>query len=442
MLALARLVTWWILRTLFAVEYHGVGNVPLQGAVIIAGNHPSYLDPVLVGMPVKRRIRFMAWDALFRVPVLGSVMRSFGAFPVDLTRGKGEAAYLEARRILTEGEALGIFPEGQRSESGPMGDLKSGAARLAIETGAPIIPVTIGGAYRAWPKWKLLPKPAKIIVRFHRPIVLDPEERVARRDDRELQKRVTQEVADRINRSLMPALRGSEGLEKRYRQPPSHIRSYEWAPLLVALIATSISLFRGSVGWKAIWIPCLAYFAYLAADLALIPPSRFAKWVRNSMPVWLIFAWHFPLTRAVGIDSGAMLVWLLGILLAVFFVFFYEDYLNLQKFVRGIVVVYYFSLLLQLFWPHELGLFAAMLSFIILFTLIFRVTFRWVMATTLGLMLLLASLGTVEPRTPLLGFVTLGALAIVYLKSFASIAYDVRRELVRSASEASAKEAT
>jgi 1-acyl-sn-glycerol-3-phosphate acyltransferase len=435
MIALVRLISWWILRTLFAVEYHGVENVPLHGAVIIAGNHPSYLDPVLVGLPVKRPLRFMAWDALFGVPVLGALIRSLGAFPVDITRGKGEAAYLEARRILTQGEALGIFPEGQRSERGPMGDLRSGTARLAIETGAPIIPVTIGGGYRAWPKWKLLPKPAKIIVRFHRSIILDPEERQARRDDREFQKQVTQDIADRINRSLAPALRGSEGLERRYRQPPSHIRSYEWAPLAVAIIATVISLVRGSVDWIAIWVPSLAYGAYLAADLALIPPSRLAKWVRNSMPIWLIFSWHFPLTRALAIDPGVMLVWLVGILLGVFFVFFYEDYFNLQKFVRGIVVVYYFSLVLQLLLPHALGLFAAMLSFIIIFTLTFRVTFRWVIATTLGLMLLLATLGTLEPRAPLTAYLILGALTILYLQSFASLAYDVRRQLVRSSQD-------
>jgi hypothetical protein len=127
-----------------------------------------------------------------------------------------------------------------------------------------------------------------------------------------------------------------------------------------------------------------------------------------------------------------MLLWLVGILLAVFFVFFYEDYLNLQKFVRGIVVVYYFSLLLQLLWPHELGLFAAMLSFIIIFTLLFRVTFRLAIAATLMLMLLLALVGTVEPRTPLLAYLALGAVTIGYLKSFASLAYDVRRQLVRS----------
>ncbi len=430
MLAVARLIGWWVLRTLFSVEYHGVVNVPLEGPVIIAGNHPSYLDPLLVGLPVKRTMRFMAWDALFHVPLLGFVIRKLGAFPVDLRKGKGEAAYFEARRILNEGDVLGIFPEGQRSETGPMGELRTGAARLAIETGAPIVPVTIGGAYRAWPKWKLLPKPAKIIVRFHSPLVLDPVECARRRDDRDFHRAVMQDVAARINRSLAPALRGSNAWERRYRQPPSHIRSYEWAPLLAALIATFISWRRGDINWLAIWLPAAAYGIYLAADLVLIRPSRFAKWARNSMPVWLILIWHFPLTAAVSVHSGAMNGWLLAVLLAVFFLFFYEDYFNLQKFVRGMVVVYYISLALQLRWQHELGLLVAFLSFVIVFSQWFGVTFRWVISITVALVLLLSLVGSLDPLRPLIAYVLLAVATIAYLQTFSTFAYDVRRQLL------------
>src|SRR5262245_64995830 len=154
--SIARLIIYPLFRVLFSVENHGVENVPEEGAVIIAGNHPSYLDPVLVALPIKRKIRFMAWDALFKIPLLGQVIKAVGAFPVDIRRGRGEAAYHEARRVLESGEALGVFPEGQRSDQAAMGDLRAGVARLAVETGAPIVPVTIGGAMRAWPKWKLL----------------------------------------------------------------------------------------------------------------------------------------------------------------------------------------------------------------------------------------------------------------------------------------------
>src|ERR1041384_1279168 len=170
MLNFIKILVYPIFKILFAVEHHGLENVPQKGAVILAGNHPSYLDPILVALPIKRVIRYMAWDALFKVPLLGPLIKSLGAFPVDIRRGKGEAAFREACKVLESGYALGIFPEGQRSEMGPMGEVRTGTARLAIETGATIVPITIGGASRAWPKWKLLPKPARIIVRYHTPV--------------------------------------------------------------------------------------------------------------------------------------------------------------------------------------------------------------------------------------------------------------------------------
>src|SRR5262245_48891840 len=95
-----KLILLPLFKILFAVEYHGLENIPKTGAVILAGNHPSYLDPVLIGLPLKRFIRFMAWDALFKVPFLGWLIRKLGAFPVDIGRGKGEAAFREACRVL------------------------------------------------------------------------------------------------------------------------------------------------------------------------------------------------------------------------------------------------------------------------------------------------------------------------------------------------------
>src|SRR5262245_56228159 len=239
--SIIKLIVFPLFRVLFSVENHGVENVPEEGAVIIAGNHPSYLDPLLVGLPIGRRIRFMAWDALFKVPLLGQIIEAVGAFPVDIHKGRGEAAYRQALRVLESGEALGVFPEGQRSDQAAMGDLRAGVARLAIETGAPIVPVTIGGAMRAWPKWKLLPRPAKIVVRYHEPIRLSEEDRAANRDNREFQRQVTERVAMSVNRSLLPSIRGAESLERWYQQPPSHVRSYEWAPVVVTMIAIIVA---------------------------------------------------------------------------------------------------------------------------------------------------------------------------------------------------------
>lgn len=418
-----------LFRVLFTVEYHGLQHIPESGAVILAGNHPSYLDPVLVMLPVKRQIRFMAWDALFKVPLLGQIIRAAGAFPVDIRKGKGEAAFREALRVLNGGDALGIFPEGQRSEQAAMGELRTGVARLAVDTGAPIVPITIGGATRAWPKWKLLPRSAKIIVRYHPPIRLDENERLARRADKEYHQEVMQLVAQRINRSLTPAIRGGQGYEKWYRRPPSHIRSYEWSPLLASLITTLVAHRRGTLAqtWLGIVLPVALYYLYLAADLALIPPSRLAKWIRNSMPIWLILAWHYPLTSALDVPAGARNLWLAGAALAAFFPFFYEDYFSLQKFVRGVVVSYYVSLWLQLGWPHELGTLVAVLLFITLFVFWDHVIYRGLIAVVMCAVTFGSLWFSSEPKLPLLAYAVLALAANFYLQAFSSIAYDIRR---------------
>ncbi len=429
LLRLLKSIGWPLFRVLFAVEYHGVENIPARGAVIIAGNHPSYLDPVLVLLPVKRRIRFMAWDALFKVPVLGQLIRAFGSFPVDIRKGKGESAFREAVKVLDSGDALGIFPEGQRSEQGPMGELRTGVARLAIETGAAIVPVTIGGAYRAWPKWKLLPKPAKIIVKYHPPIQLDETDRTARRDDKEFHQQVMASVAESINRSLTPSLRVHDAYDRWYSQPPSNIRSYEWAPLIAVIVTLLVSLSRNTIRetWLGVWLPAVGYYLYLAADLALVKPGRFAKWVRNTMPVWLILIWHALLCPALAVPSGERNEWLVAAALAALFPFFYEHYFTLQKFVRGLVAGYYFSMVLMLFWPHGLGTLVTVLGFIAVFVLSFKVIYRWLIAAVMLAVIAAAVWLTESPRSLLLAYAALAVAMIAYLQTFVSFAYDIRR---------------
>ena len=429
LLRLLKSIGWPLFRARFAVEYHGVENIPERGAVIIAGNHPSYLDPVLVMLPVKRKIRFMAWDALFKVPVLGQLIRAMGSFPVDIRKGKGESAFREAVKVLSSGDALGIFPEGQRSEEGPMGELRTGVARLAVETGAAIVPVTIGGAYRAWPKWKLLPKPAKIIVRYHPPIELSEADRSARREDKEFHQQVMQQVAERINRSLTPSLRVHDAYERWYSQPPSNIRSYEWAPLIAVVVTLLVSLSRNTIHetWLGVWLPAVGYYFYLMADLALIKPSRFAKWIRNTMPVWLILVWHFPLCSALAVPTGERNLWLVVAALAALFPFFYEHYFTLQKFVRGLVASYYFSMVLRLFRPHGLGTLVTVLGFIAVFVLSFKVIYRWLIAAVMLAVVAAAVWLTESPGAPLLAYGALAVAMIAYLQTFVSFAYDIRR---------------
>jgi len=422
-------IGWAIFKMVFSVEYQGVENIPAGGAVIIAGNHPSYLDPVLVGLPVNRPIRFMAWDALFRIPLLGQLITALGAFPVDIRKGRGEHAYREALRILQGGEILGIFPEGQRSEKGPMGELRTGVARLAIEAGAPVVPVTIGGAVRAWPKYRLLPKPAKIVVRFHQPIRLDKGEMQARGSDRQYHAEIMEKVAESINRSLIPSLRSAGWIEKWYQEPPSNIRTYEWAPLIALVTGIIILALRGTLNdnWARIILPAVMYYLYLIADLMFIPPSRSAKWLRNSMPITLILFWHQFLTKGLSLPAGEYRALLVMTGLTVFFIFFYEDYFKLQKFVRGIVVSYYFSLVLLLKWPHGLGTFTSIIVFILIFAIWYQVRQRWLVISLTAAVQLAGLWLYNEARLPLVWFAALSLGVNIYLQTFVSIAYDIRR---------------
>ena len=418
-----------IFKVMFAVEYSGIENVPKEGAIILAGNHPSYLDPVLVALPIRRTIRYMAWDALFKVPVLGWMIRALGAFPVDIRKGKGESAFFEACRVLKEGFALGIFPEGQRSEQGPMGELKTGVARLAIETDAVIVPITIAGASRAWPKWRLLPKPARILVRYHTPVRLQLADKEEARNDRDLQRQIMNDVAESINRSLAPALHSDARFERWYKQPPSHIRIYEYVPLIAAVISSLITLGRGTFAgvWVKLWLPVLLYYLYIVADLLLIKPARLAKWARNSMPVWLLILWHRWLTEALNIPIGEKSLLLAALTVAAFFVFFWQDYFRLQKFVRGLVAVYYLSLALLLHWSHPLGLFVAISIYLIAFSLYFQTLYYPITGiVALGALGFVLGTGTTW-NWSLWSYAVLGVLAIAYLQTFITAAYDIRR---------------
>jgi len=156
----------------FRIEFHGSERVPLDGPVILAPNHASYLDPIWVSIPVRRRLRYMTWDRMFRIPLLGPLLRAFGAFPVNVKIGDRGALRLSLEH-LQQGGALMIFPEGSRTRTGEMLPFKHGMIRLALESGAPIIPVTIVGGYRALSPQMRFPRPTKVKVYYHVPLSLN-----------------------------------------------------------------------------------------------------------------------------------------------------------------------------------------------------------------------------------------------------------------------------
>jgi 1-acyl-sn-glycerol-3-phosphate acyltransferase len=172
---LSRFFVSRLFRLYFRIEFKGVENVPREGAMIVAPNHVSYIDPMWVSIPLDRPLRYMTWDKMVGLPLLGKVMRAYGAFPVKVDTPSGDRAALRhSLDQLRTGGGLMIFPEGGRTRDGKLMPFKPGVIRLALDTGVPIVPVTIIGGYEAYAAHHLFPRPYKLKVIYHKPIKLSP----------------------------------------------------------------------------------------------------------------------------------------------------------------------------------------------------------------------------------------------------------------------------
>ena len=187
---LTRLVLAPCIRLLYRPRCVGAKSVPARGPAIIAANHFSYLDPLLVAYCLERRLRFMAMSQLFEGP-LRVLMPYLGAFPVR--RGaEGEETFKTAHAVLRDDDVVGIYPEGGRSPPGRLRDPKPGVGRLALESGAPVIPTAIAGSEEVR-HWRRLHFPA-ITIRYGEPIVFDPVEDPSREQAQAAAERIFDEV--------------------------------------------------------------------------------------------------------------------------------------------------------------------------------------------------------------------------------------------------------
>lgn len=170
---LAKFAVRAMVRIVWRARVVGTHNVPLQGPLIVACNHVSYLDPPAMGCLCPRRISYMAKKELFAIPLLGMVIRALGAYAVD-REGGAAAAIKRSLRVLQAQGAVGIFPEGTRKRAGEL-PAQTGVALLASLANAPVVPACILGTGRAH-------RLARIEVAFGAPMTL-PAGRKATRED-------------------------------------------------------------------------------------------------------------------------------------------------------------------------------------------------------------------------------------------------------------------
>jgi 1-acyl-sn-glycerol-3-phosphate acyltransferase len=167
-----------VLTLAFRPRIEGVRHVPRSGPAILACNHVSYLDWLFLPLVVRwRHISFLAKLEYFTRPGLrGRLQRFFctntGQVPVDRSGADASSAALRtASRLLREGRLVGIFPEGSRSRDGRLNRGRTGLARIAAETGVPVVPCATVGAYELCPPGTKVPRPRKVAVRFGTPMV-------------------------------------------------------------------------------------------------------------------------------------------------------------------------------------------------------------------------------------------------------------------------------
>ena len=172
---------------IYRVRAIGVENVPKSGPLILAPNHFSQMDHFFIGLYLRRKVRFMAKSQMFGPPVLTYIYKHGGVFPVR--RGHhDEEAIKTADTILEQGEMLLVYAEGGRSRSGKLKEVKPGIGRIALESGAPVVPVAIQGSEKVR-RWKRLSFP-KVRVQFGEPLSFPVEQASTR--ERQL------EVAEQI----------------------------------------------------------------------------------------------------------------------------------------------------------------------------------------------------------------------------------------------------
>jgi 1-acyl-sn-glycerol-3-phosphate acyltransferase len=214
----AYFIGWCGFRVLFKAYFrwrvYNAERVPLEGGVILASNHASYLDPPLIGAGVRRGINYLARENLFRFPVMGWVLHHWQVVPVD--RDGGGAVGLRAilERLLAGG-AIILFPEGTRTYDGKIQPVRSGIGLTVIKSKAPVVPVRVFGMYEAYGRHFRFPRPFRVAVKYGQPMRFEALRAEAKVCSKPRLKQIYQQVADEI----MAAVASLERYEDKAQFP-------------------------------------------------------------------------------------------------------------------------------------------------------------------------------------------------------------------------------
>ena len=195
-------MAYWILKIVltpilyvaYRIRVEGKEHLPREGAVILAANHRSFLDSIFIPLLVPRRVTFVAKAEYFDDPKTAWFFRAVGQIPIRREGGSAsEGALAAARDVLAAGGVFGIYPEGTRTRDGYLHKGKTGVARLALSTGAPLVPVGMVGTDECQPTDAKLPRLfRKVTIRFGPPLSM--EHYVGRDDDRLVLRQITDEL--------------------------------------------------------------------------------------------------------------------------------------------------------------------------------------------------------------------------------------------------------
>lgn len=166
-------IAWLGFRAVYATYFRwrvfNPERVPRTGPVILAANHASFIDPPLVGSGLTRDINYLARESLFRFPVVGAILRSWNAVPVDRDGGGAKGLKIILGRLLAGGGII-LFPEGTRTKDGNLQPARSGIGLTVIKSAAPVVPVRVFGTFAAYGRNHKFPRPKKVAVKYGAPM--------------------------------------------------------------------------------------------------------------------------------------------------------------------------------------------------------------------------------------------------------------------------------